>query len=450
MRQTVYSLLKAIMILIGVSAMVACDSDSFKNILKFESVGDPDLFQDDVNVDIDRKNVDIEVAMSEQLAVTVLQPTLLNFLNNPLYRYLDASEFPGDSTTFCQNADDNSPEVSASFVSSRTAGEAHLVGDQLNIVYENCELSSGQEVSGALTLRYTEVSGLNDTFLPVSTQYCLSRMQALNSGQYATLSVVGDEVLFKPFGRDMKVEVYEYVIDPISGSRTEQLVDTHFISKSQATLVVNERGGGLTSLDGDQVYLAYNGDQETIDCQYYLREMSVEVANLTINNGVLTTNMNGSITLSNVSKDLNLESFNIIDSDFTMGVSENSSYNEFTFDGFSFEKIEDSELDTYSIGFAGFVTSPAVGGVVEISALEGVSLFKGVAGAYPTSGFFSVHGQGLERVNMNAFTNRIEMSVDYDGDDLRGGLSVADEFFTTTWLKLLNREFVRDDYVPEE
>ncbi|WP_156494784.1 hypothetical protein, partial [Oleiphilus sp. HI0128] len=90
---------KAISICICATMIVACDN--LENIAFFKSVGDPDIYQSDAETNIDNKTIDIEVDMSEDLSLKVLQATLLAYLDSPLYRYLDASDFPEDLSLIC-------------------------------------------------------------------------------------------------------------------------------------------------------------------------------------------------------------------------------------------------------------------------------------------------------------------------------------------------------------
>ncbi len=453
MRHIFSALVKTMFICVCASSFVACDN--LENIVLFKSVGDPKLFQSDVDFDVDEKTIDIEVDMSEELSLTVLQVTLFAYLDTPLYRYLDASEFPSAEASICQNSDD-AEAVFASFSSSKNSGESYQTGDTVDVEFNNCQLSSGQEVSGSLRMRYSEIAGVNDTFLPIDTQYCVDRLISLNAeADYDVVYVVGDEVRFSPFGSNTTVKTYEYTYEVDTGARIDTLRSTHLIADDQPTLVINERlnkeDGALASLDGgDEVYLAFEDEQVLERCQYYRRVLDVEIDDLSLKSGVMTTTMRGTIELSNISEDLNTESFSIVDSDLSLSVQENTSFNEFTLRGFDAEKTETQSIGTYTIGFSGLLSSSAVGGVVELDAMSKNNRFKGNIGEYPTGGVFKTLGQGLERVTLSAEPNSLKVSVDYDGDDSRSGFSVADETFFTNWSQLLARDFQRDDFVLEE
>ena len=451
MRHILNSVVKTLIICSGLTMIAACDN--FENIVLFKSVGDPKAFQSDVDFAYDRKNVDIEVDMSEELSITMLQPTLFAFLDSPLYRYLDESEFPSESATICQNQVD---ENLASFQSSRQAGESHEEGDLVEIEYNNCQLASGQIVSGNLSFEYTDVNGVNDKFVPVDTEFCIDRLQEIEGGDgYETLYLVAHELVFSAYGGNTKIEAYEYSYDEVTGARDAILRTTDIVPDDQEILVINERLGAddtaLTSLEGgDQIYLLHEGERELQRCQYYRRAMEVEIDNFSVKEGSVTTVMNGSVEFANITEDLNRESFQIIDSQLMIAVEENDSKNEFEFGEFNFEKIENPELGNYAIGFSGVVTSDAVGGLVELDALGDNTKLIGLNGEYPTAGSYVIIGQGVERVTLTAGPQQVFVGVDYDGDVSVGSRSYPDETFSTTWDQLIARDYQREDFVPPE
>jgi hypothetical protein len=444
---------KAISICICATMIVACDN--LENIAFFKSVGDPDIYQSDAETNIDNKTIDIEVDMSEDLSLKVLQATLLAYLDSPLYRYLDASDFPAEGSSVCENSIDDTREVFASLRSSKGLGEAYSEGDTVELVFDNCQLSTGQEVSGALSMEYSDMGGVNDTFMPVSTDYCVDRLNILNEGpDYDTLYVAGHEVRFFPFGDDTIVRVYEHSYDSDTGERISTLRASYEVAKNRPTLIINERlgvdAGALASLDGDEIYHVFEGEQELERCQYYRRHLDVSVNEFAVKDGEITTTIDGEIELSNISEDLETESFNIVDSDFSLSVQQNASLNEFSLTDFDAEKVENLSRGTYVIGFSGVLESDSIGGIVEVDAMDSFSKLNGTIGEYPTDGIFKVLGQGLERVTLTPNPSALVIGVDYDGDDSRVGASFPDETFTTTWEQLLEGDFQRDDFIPAE
>jgi hypothetical protein len=349
----------------------------------------------------------------------------------------------------------DSRPVFARFNSSRAAGEAYQEGDTVSVEYSNCQLESGKEVSGTLSIKYSEIIGLNDKFAPISTEYCVEQLQDQKEDStepYATLYVVGDEVQFKADGDEVNVDVYSYSYDQETNERIEELKTAQSIRKDQPTLIINERldleGDSVTSIDdGDQVYFAYEGTQEEQHCQQYVRRMEVETDTFSVREGDVISTISGLFTLTNVSRDLNLESFNIVDSELTVVIRENASVNEFMMEEFNAQKIEDPEQDSYSIGFSGFVTSPELDGDIEIDASSGLT---GINGEYPIQGAYLILGRGFERITLTAELDHVlRVGVDYDGEDLLG-YSVADESFNTTWDKLRNRVYMRESFIPDE
>lgn len=436
---------------IGIFSLTLVACDNLDDILLFKNVGDPQLFQSDEPIGEDRKTADIEINNSEEITLLVFQAALFSSQHLPYYRYLDLSEFPSDGSNFCQN-DPNDERYT--FSAPREIGAAYQPGDIVSLAYRNCEIDAEHEVNGLLTVRYEDMGGLNDTFLPVSTGYCVNRLQEeLDVAPEDTYYVTGDEVRFKPQGAVTLVEVYEYSYDE-EGLRVDSLRSDLEIDSRIESIVINEKisaaDDALVSIDGNEVYSLDAGESELQRCQYYRRTLDLRFDDFSVKHGDITYTYNGTATLRNVSDNLTTEAFDIVDSSFSISVKENQSLSEFTAENLNINRSETLHAETYRYSIAGFLKSDTLGGIVELSTPNASLPIGGVIGKTPDAGVFRIQGRGLERITLSLQEFDLRLAVDSDGDDSRNNVSDAEETFFVSWQQLLSHDFEKLDYIAEE
>jgi len=443
--------------------MTACenagDAFSFKSaddVLLFKNVGDPALFESDQTLGEDRKTTDIiEDENTELIALGTLQSTLFAHQNSALYNFLDASDLPAGSdengTLICSNASDEitatvAYDFSRSALDTQGNPSAHKVGDTISVTYDNCSDGRGAVYNGTLSARYSEIRGLNETFVEVDTDYCVATLQEeLSISSSDVIDVSGHEVRFTQVGDAINVQVVETSV--VSSDESEQqidtIVDTFFVPITSDVLIVNSRVStsdtAITSIDGDQVYSLVDGQYKEEACQRYERTLSATLTGFSTDKDNLLTTLDGTVELLLVSDNLSTVDASIQNSSFTTTVEQGELTEIFSMSDYTVSAVFNSVAGVYRYELSGYVTSDALFGTVQLVTQSQVN--GNLSEKYPFVGTLRVLGVELEQIWMTIKGQEIELSVDYNGDTTGNGMSDNDKLFSTTWDELIARDF---------
>jgi len=464
MRQVFSPLARIVCVLIYSFVLVACEN--IDDILLFKNVGDPQLFQNDPDAEADANTADVELDNAELITLGVVQSTLLATQNTALYKFLDASDLPEGASLevpyICVSG-------TATYIDSRKTlvenddnfendeSPVYQVGDTMGVEYDLCENSEGLVYSGSMSARYTEINGLNPTFKEIDAFSCVNNLadDLADSASFVEegniYEVTADELQFRPVGGNIEVDsvIYSYIPDPSALDellREDTVIGTISYDRHTAVIFANMRSnlpayeGLATSLGGDQIYQIIEGVAETVDCQQYERTLSVVATDFSTEKEGLTTTLNGSLELVSVSENLHKRDATIKDSAFRTTVKQANLVEEFYMSDYTAATYFDENEEVYAYNFSGEVSSDAIFGNVTLA--EGNDFIRYSAEEQPHSGAMVILGQGLERLQLTVDSQFLQILVDHDGDSDGNTLPDYDNDIETSWIDLLERDFV--------
>ena len=411
-------------------------------------------FEDDADLDTDAKTVDIELENAEEVTLAVLQSSYFAHRQSALYTFLDASDLPSHPENAVYDPNTKLYQLGATctgggtalFGFSRAFGEEYKAGDRISLSFDKCGLEEGL-YNGSLEGRYTKIKGLNNAFIGNNTQTCLANLlEDLELDSNQVIYVSGDDLKFREVEDTLEVDVLDYVYAGVEGNqtRTDLVLETYAIPKAEKVIFVNflldPPVNAVTSVDGDQLYSVDEMVSTKHACQNYERTLSVTLKDFSHTNyDDLTTTLNGAVTLFEAQDTpvrLNQE---IIDSNFQTTVKQGNLEQSFRMTNYRAQKALQLDKQTYGYLFQGFVSSPAIGGTVELTNLG--KLFGNLADPYPSSGSLEIKGQGLERILIRLDQQNIQFQIDSNGDSTGNGFSDFDVRVDSRWEELYAREF---------
>lgn len=412
-------------------------------------------FEDDVDLNTDTKTVDIEADNAEKITLAVLQAAYLAHYRSALYDFLDASDLPElsaaetppdtwpvpNTNTYIRDCDSGAVQ----YEFTRAAGEAHKVGDRIELKFTNC--AQGDRIyNGSLVGRYTKIEGLNTRFVTIDTQTCLANLQEeLDLTDSQIIYVSGDDLKFRNVADTVEVDVIDYIFSDNGGNsqRTDKVLETRIIGKKEKVIIVNSilepPAGAITSINGDQLYSVQSQVSKKHACQLYERTLSVTLDEFSSEEGDLTTTLNGSVTLYETQETPARVNQEIVNSSFQTRVEQGRVKEVFQMSDYRVQKAVQRSSNTYSYLFDGFVSASALQGKVQLTSTG--KLLGRSEELYPFSGSMEILGRGLERVNLVATNLNIRLQVDFDGDSNGTGFGDIDIFIDTTWQDLFERSF---------
>jgi hypothetical protein len=441
MRQVLRLPQKIVLVLIQLSLLTACEG--VDDILLFKNVGDPQVFQTDEDFNVELETVDIEIETSEEMTLNVLQPVLFSHQNLPLYLYLDDSD-ASELENLCVNADDGG---SVSYTASRTAGQPHEEDDTIALSYENCVTASGDVFNGSMSASYSEIIGLNNTFIEVDTGYCVNRLQdELDVNGDDVVYLTANDVRFKPVASNIEIEAISVSYDDETGAYQEEVINTFSVPNSVNAIVVNEtkgvEEGALVSIGGDQVYSIEDGESKKEDCQKYDRTLTAQLDGFSVQTDTFTATIDGEVDIFESSDNFTRFDRYIVNSDFSITIDEGASTREFTMTDFEIKQSLDFSENSYHYSFSGNLSSEAISGQLFIRTTNAL---KGLIDDYPHAGVVVLNARDLEQILLVMSAERIVLQVDADGDSDGNGVTDVDRIFSTSWQDLVQRDFLLAD-----
>lgn len=405
-------------------------------------------FEGDKQINVDKKTVDVETENAESLSLAALQSAYLAHYRAPLYQFLDASDLPDDAHLL--QAPNTYERVcthggTAQYTFSRAAATTHKPGDTISVRFDNCGEGAAL-YNGSLSGRYTKIKGLNATFAGINTQTCLANLQQeLSLSDHQVITVEGDDVRFSQVSDTLVVEVLQYIYTEVDGQleREDIILQTLSVAKNEKAIIVNELlnrpAAAVTSENGDQLYSVKELKATRQLCQGFERTLSVTLRDFSTKIDDVTTALNGSVTLFEAQQSVKRVNQEIVNSNFQTRVIQGNLEQAFSMIDYRVQKAVNFANNSYAYLFEGSVSSPALGGRVELTSLG--KLFGNFADPYPFSGSFEVKGRGLERVNLIVTNLNVRIQIDFDGDSTGNGFSDIDVFIDTTWADLFARNF---------
>jgi len=222
------------------------------------------------------------------------------------------------------------------------------------------------------------------------------------------------------------------------------------LDENEKVIVINHSAettdNQIASIDMDQVYSVSNSEVEEVSCQSFERELSASLTKLSVRKDNITYAVNGSLRLVEGTKDYIGFAREIRDSSFTTTVNQENNAEVYAMSGFSISYVQGSEFGSFAFDstLEGQISSSAFPGVLEV--FQGQTILGQDGSDRPTTGQFSIFGQGLERIFVTFKEFTVFLSVDYNGDSTGNRISDVDFRFEPNWDDLINRDFI----LPEE
>ncbi|GEM_PF-1946121 len=440
-----------------------------------------EIFKDDVDLDVNDRTLDITKENAQPIVYGFIQSSLRSFLYLPLFNFLDSSDLP-DTALLVDDEYiyDCSLGGRAFYSLARPDGEEYRAGDQFAVRYEACEETDGVTFDGSISLTYSEIDGLNESFSLNSSERCEANLGKTFDGSYSVYEnrddsgelFWADDVRFALVGNGLEIQ---YLKRSESAPFDNEVVftkeafgnsivvlraleeDESRSGEAQIRYKIKENSypslKGVDGLDlleviydldevngGDEFYRLAGRTSSQVECQSYERYANLRASNLisTVADDV-TFVMNGTTKIYQSSDRLLQFSERVYDSNFKVGVLQGNDERIYSFgETYSAAKGVDTTRSPYSYSVTGGMTFDG-GGYAELEELS--TVFSSGLSTPPSSGGFVILGKDLEAISINFDSETVSLAIDYNGDSTGDGLSDADATFDSYWYDILDQNF---------